>query len=143
MVNPVYRVYFWLRTASGSATAAQLQALELPVDPSETPRLIQVHRQSKGSSHQPPFTAWEIGFELPKYNTGLAELGVARLCAYLEGHKGRLHKLTNRKDVTASFVININSKSSDQRPVAMLNRDQIALLAKLGASVAVDGYLMF
>ena len=138
---PVLRIYFMLRAKRGSAVESSLRAAKLDLD--DVASTIS-HRsfEGKGSSYHPPFGALEIGFELFTYDLPEAERRVARLFEGLDRNAEIIRKLT-KKGALASFVMNVNSMNAEQRPVCFLSREQVELLAQFGATVSVDGYLMF
>jgi len=97
----------------------------------------------KGCSFQKPFTAVEIGYTLYKYDLKLFEQRTNALFEKLIDNQKLIGELSNNTAVTTTFVININSMTSDERPLFFLSNSQIAFLAKICSSLTFDGYLMF
>jgi len=138
---PTLRAYFMLRANRGSTAESLLSTAKFDLE-DVAPDITQRKFQGKGSSHHPPFGALEIGFELFAYDLPGAERNVARLFEGLERNSEAIRKLT-KEGALASFVMNVNSMNADQRPVCFLGREQVELLAQFGATVSMDGYLMF
>jgi hypothetical protein len=99
--------------------------------------------RGRGGSFQPPFIASEIGFELFEYDPDLFEHWVDQLFVELEANAPIIMKRMALKSVDSSFIININIQDKDQRPVFFLSPEQVKLLASFGASINLDGYLMY
>jgi hypothetical protein len=141
VVNPVYRVCLAMDARVGSEAANRLKAATIRLGPAGTPKVVHAVHERKGSSVQPPFVALEIGFALPEYDPSLVEQGLAALFADLQRNIESLRPLTT-SEVTTRLLVNINSKSTEHRPILLLTRKQVALLADLGSTFELDGYLM-
>jgi hypothetical protein len=97
----------------------------------------------RGGSVQPPFIASEIGFELFKYDPDLFEHWVDQLFVELEANAPAIIKWKAYKSVSSCFVINMNIQNECQPPTFLLRPEQVELLAAFGASIDLDGYLMY
>lgn len=142
MKNPSFRIYLAFDAPESSGAAETLRALARDLGPTGTPPVVHRLRESLGSKFHPPFIALEFGFEVDGYDLEVLRMAIVALFDDLEKHLKILQSISIQ-DVERRLVVNINSKCADERPVVTLTASQLTTLAMLGASLDLDGYLMF
>jgi hypothetical protein len=140
---PIMQVYFLLHCPVNSVEASVLKADKYKISLDGKQKIFHRKSKKKGCSFQCPYISVEIGFELYEYDITLFEHWTNQLFSELAVNESLISKWKNAESVRSSFIININSMDDEQRPVFFLRPEQIELLAKFGASITLDGYLMF
>ena len=139
---PVIRVYFSIQTLTGSISQKLIDSAHYVLETPAARELVERHWTSKGSKEHPSRACFDIGFELLAYDPEFQK-HIDRLLRVLKDNALTVQNLTASTEVAALFVVNINSIETEHRPHFHLSKDQVALLASLGASIDFDGYLMF
>jgi hypothetical protein len=140
---PTIRVYLRLICDIASQESSMLEADEYQISTDGKATIYHRISRGRGGSFQPPFIASKIGFELFEYDPDLFDHWVDQLFVELKANAPLIMKQMALKSASSSFIININIQDKDQQPMFFLSPEQVELLASFGASINLDGYLMY